>query len=114
MINYRVDDEIGYVCGIKIVDETDDIIIISSDGVIIRIKASDVRIMGRFARGVRVMRVKDDVKVVTFTRTEHDDSSEIQEVEQLSEQEIEAEEKEASLAEQNEIISDEVPDNDEE
>lgn len=114
MINYRVDDEIGYVCGIKIVDETDDIIIISSDGVIIRIKASDVRIMGRFARGVRVMRVKDDVKVVTFTRTEHDDSSEIQEVEQLSEQEIEAEEKEASLAEQNEIISDEVPDDDEE
>ena len=114
MINYRVDDEIGYVCGIKIVDETDDIIIISSDGVIIRIKASDVRIMGRFARGVRVMRVKDDVKGVTFTRTEHDDSSEIQEVEQLSEQEIEAEEKEASLAEQNEIISDEVPDNDEE
>ena len=70
--------------------------------------------MGRFARGVRVMRVKDDVKVVTFTRTEHDDSSEIQEVEQLSEQEIEAEEKEASLAEQNEIISDEVPDDDEE
>lgn len=114
MMNYRVDDEIGYVCGIKIVDETDDIIIISSDGVIIRIKASDVRIMGRFARGVRVMRVKDDVKVVTFTRTEHDDSSEIQEVEQLSEQEFEAEEKEASLAEQNEIISDEVPDDDEE
>ena len=114
MMNYRVDDERGYVCGIKIVDETDDIIIISSDGVIIRIKASDVRIMGRFARGVRVMRVKDDVKVVTFTRTEHDDSSEIQEVEQLSEQEFEAEEKEASLAEQNEIISDEVPDNDEE
>lgn len=114
MMNYRVDDERGYVCGIKIVDETDDIIIISSDGVIIRIKASDVRIMGRFARGVRVMRVKDDVKVVTFTRTEHDDSSEIQEVEQLSEQEIEAEEKEASLAEQNEIISDEVSDDDEE
>lgn len=114
MMNYKVDDERGYVCGIKIVDETDDIIIISSDGVIIRIKASDVRIMGRFARGVRVMRVKDDVKVVTFTRTEHDDSSEIQEVEQLSEQEFEAEEKEASLAEQNEIISDEVPDDDEE
>lgn len=108
--NYKVDDEKGYVCGIKVVDETDDIIIISSDGVIIRIKASDIRIMGRIAKGVRVMRVKDDVKVVTFTRTEHDDSAEIQEVEQLSEQEIEAEQKEASLAEQNEIISDEEPD----
>ncbi|MDY4413856.1 MAG: DNA gyrase subunit A [Ruminococcus sp.] len=108
--NYKVDDEKGYVCGIKVVDETDDIIIISSDGVIIRIKASDIRIMGRIAKGVRVMRVKDDIKVVAFTRTEHDDSAEIQEVEQLSEQEIEAEEKEASFAEQNEIISDEEPD----
>ncbi|MGN1037557.1 MAG: DNA gyrase C-terminal beta-propeller domain-containing protein, partial [Ruminococcus sp.] len=111
--NYKVDDEKGYVCGIKVVDETDDIIIISSDGVIIRIKASDIRIMGRIAKGVRVMRVKDDIKVVAFTRTEHDDSAEIQEVEQLSEQEIEAEEKEASLAEQNEIISDEEPDDEE-
>ena len=110
LTNYKVDDEKGYVCGIKVVDETDDIIIISSDGVIIRIKASDIRIMGRIAKGVRVMRVKDDVKVVTFTRTEHDDSAEIQEVEQLSEQEIEAEQKEASFAEQNEIISDEEPD----
>ena len=108
--NYKVDDEKGYVCGIKVVDETDDIIIISSDGVIIRIKASDIRIMGRIAKGVRVMRVKDDIKVVAFTRTEHDDSAEIQEVEQLSEQEIEAEEKEASFAEQNAIISDEEPD----
>lgn len=111
--NYKVDDEKGYVCGIKVVDETDDIIIISSDGVIIRIKASDIRIMGRIAKGVRVMRVKDDIKVVAFTRTEHDDSAEIQEVEQLSEQEIEAEQKEASLAEQNEIISDEEPDDEE-
>ena len=59
------------------------------------------------------MRVRDDVRVVAFTRTEHDDSAEIQEVEQLSEQEIEAEEKEANLAEQNEIISDEESDNEE-
>lgn len=103
LTNYKADDEKGYVCGIKVVDETDDIIIISSDGVIIRIKASDVRIMGRIAKGVRVMRVRDDVRVVAFTRTEHDDSAEIQEVEQLSEQEIEAEEKEANLAEQNEL-----------
>ena len=113
LTNYKADDEKGYVCGIKVVDETDDIIIISSDGVIIRIKASDVRIMGRIAKGVRVMRVRDDVRVVAFTRTEHDDSAEIQEVEQLSEQEIEAEEKEANLAEQNEIISDEESDDEE-
>jgi len=92
LTNYKVDNEKGYVCGIKVVDETDDIIMISSDGVIIRIKASDIRIMGRTAKGVRLMRVKDDVKVVAFTRTEHDDSAEIQGVEQLSEPESESEE----------------------
>lgn len=36
MLNYKVSDDKGYVCGIKIVDEEDDIIMIATDGVIIR------------------------------------------------------------------------------
>ena len=74
--NYHVDDVRGHVCGIKIVDETDDIIMVSSDGIIIRILASDVRIMGQYAKGVRVMRVRDGAKVVAFTRAEHDENTE--------------------------------------
>ena len=56
LTNYKVDDIRGHVCGIKIVDEEDDIILVSSDGIIIRILASDIRIMGRIAKGVRVTR----------------------------------------------------------
>lgn len=103
LANYKVDDVKGHVCGIKIVDEDDDIILVSSDGVIIRILASDIRILGRSAKGVRVMRVKDGAKVVAFTRAEHDDSSETEKVEQITDEQA---------AEQNETISEtEIPEN---
>ena len=87
--NYSVSEKNGYVCGIKVVDETDDAIIISNDGVVIRIRCSDVRLMGRYAAGVKVMKVTDESRVVSFTRAEHDDDEEIQEVEQPTEEEIE-------------------------
>ena len=70
LTNYKVDEEHGYVCGIKVVDETDDLMFISSDGVIIRIPCNQIREMGRVAKGVRVMRVTAGQKVVAFTRTE--------------------------------------------
>ena len=85
--NYHVDDVRGNVCGIKVVDEDDDIILISTEGIIIRILASDIRIMGRTAKGVRVMKVSEGNSVVAFTRAEHDASEETAEVEQISDEE---------------------------
>ena len=76
IINYKVSDKRGYVCGIKVVDDTDDIIMISTDGIIIRIKASDINFTGKSASGVKVMRLSEDDRVVTFTRTEHEDDIE--------------------------------------
>lgn len=105
LLNYKVSDEKGYVCGIKVVDETDDIILISNDGVVIRIRATDVRVMGRYATGVHLMRIKgDDVKVVTFTRADHDETAEIADIEQPSEEEIAAELEAAKKEELNEVI----------
>ena len=109
LTNYKPDEERGKVCGIKVVDETDDIILISSDGVIIRIRTSDIRIMGRIAKGVRVMRLQEGARVVSFTRTEHDDSAELEEVEQLSEEELAAQEAAAAEAETIEAAQPEEP-----
>ena len=113
MLNYKVSDDKGYVCGIKIVDEEDDIIMIATDGVIIRIRACDIRIMGRYATGVRLMRVSGEDRVVAFTRAEHDDSAETEKIEQPSEEELEKEMAEAAAEEQNEVVIDEAPDDDE-
>ena len=111
--NYPVSDEKGHVCGIKVVDDTDDIILISDDGIIIRIRASDVRIMSRYASGVKVMRVQGDSRVVAFTRAEHDDNADIARIEQPSEEELDRELAEAAEMEKNEVITEEpVPDDD--
>lgn len=116
MLNYKVSEDKGYVCGIKVVDETDDIIMISNDGVVIRIRACDVRVMGRYATGVKVMRVNENARVVTFTRAEHEEDAEIEQIEQPSEEEIQAELVSAQAEENNEVIEEntETPDDDNE
>jgi len=113
LTNYKVDDIRGHVCGIKIVDEDDDIILVSSDGIIIRILASDIRVMGRIAKGVRVMRVNEGANVVAFTRAEHDDNAETEKVEQLTDEQAKAAEAEAALEEQNEVIIEAEPEDEE-
>lgn len=110
MLNYKTSDEKGYVCGIKVVDEDDDIIMISDNGIIIRFRAADVRVMGRYATGVKLMRLTDENKVVAFTRAEHDDSAEITEIEQPSDEEIEEQNKSAEAEENNEVVIEEEPD----
>ena len=109
ILNYKVDDKRGYVCSIRIVDEEDDAIMISDNGIIIRIRVSDVRVMGRYAHGVRVMRLPEGTELVAFTRAEHDENAEIAEVEQASEEDIKA----AEEAEKNEVIVEEPANDDE-
>lgn len=107
--NYPVSDEKGYVCGIKTLGPDDDVILISADGVVIRIRANDLRVMGRPASGVRVMKLGAEDRVASFTRTAHDDDEETAEVDKASEEEIQA-----SLAEEaNETVEpDEEPNDD--
>lgn len=99
LLNYKVNEDKGSVCGIKVVDEADDIILISSDGIIIRILCSDIRIMGRYATGVRVMKVQGESRVVSFTRTDHDEDADIEKVDEPDEKELEAQMKEAEAEE---------------
>lgn len=108
--NYKIRDDRGYVCGIRSIQTDDDVILISTDGVIIRIRANDLRVMRRTGLGVRVMKLSDEDSVVTFTRTEHDETADIEEVEQASDEEIAAAEAEAAA----EVIEDEPEANEEE
>lgn len=108
--NYKIRDDRGYVCGIRSIQTDDDVILISTDGVIIRIRANDLRVMRRTGLGVRVMKLSEEDRVVTFTRTEHDETADIEEVEQASDEEIATAEAEAEA----EVIEDEPETNEEE
>ena len=81
-INYKQIEQRGEVAGVRVVDEDEDLILIADDGVIIRIRVSDVNLMSRYASGVRVMRLSEGSKVVTFARAEHDEEEETAQVEQ--------------------------------
>ena len=83
--NYHT-EKWGSVAAIKAVDLDDDIIMISDNGVIIRIEASSVRICARPSKGVIVMKTMDGSKVATIARAPHEDTSEA-EAEDESEEE---------------------------
>jgi DNA gyrase subunit A len=71
--NYDVEKD--KVAGVKIVDDTDDVLLSSQEGVIIRMHACDINIQSRYGSGVRVMRLGENDKVTVIARTEHDDNA---------------------------------------
>ncbi len=93
----------GAVAGIKVLDDTDDIIMISMEGVVIGMHAADINIQSRYGSGVRVMRLAENDRVVTVARTEYDDTQELakpeEEAEELTPEEIAAIEAEDAAAE---------------
>ncbi len=111
VLNYKTGGQKGDVCGIKVVSEDEDVIMISNDGIIIRVRAADISVMGRYSGGVTIMRTKgvEDRRVAAFTVAEHDEEAEIEQVEQLSEEELRAI-AEAEAAEENAEVVEEVDD----
>lgn len=57
----------GPLVDCKVVNETDEVMFISTGGQIIRSKVSDIRETGRSAQGVRIMRMKDDIRIACVT-----------------------------------------------
>ncbi len=105
VLNYKTEKGRGSVVGIRALGQDDDVILISSDGIIIRIRANDINPSSRYGLGVRVMRLTEENKVVAFTRTEHDETEETEAVEQADEAELLA----AEAEEANEVVVDEEP-----
>ena len=74
--NYNVTEKTGYVADCKVVDETDDLLVISDDGTIIRMAVDSISVLSRATQGVRIMRVGDGARVISIARTEKEESEE--------------------------------------
>ena len=70
---YKISDATGAVAGIKIVSPEDDAILITSEGVIIRMDTEEISTYGRVTKGVRLMRLDEEVSVVTVARVEKEE-----------------------------------------
>lgn len=65
---HNINDKTGPIVGSLIVEKEDDIMLLSINGVIIRMHATGISIMGRDTQGVIAMRLNDDDKVVSIAK----------------------------------------------
>ena len=69
----------GELVGAIVVDDDDDVMLINSDGVIIRVPAREVSKLGRATQGVKIMNVGEDVDIIAISKVARDDEDEEQE-----------------------------------
>lgn len=74
-------EKTGLVAGIAVVEDDNDVMVITDDGVIIRVDVSEIRICGRTSQGVIVMRTGEDVKVISIARTDKEETEDETETE---------------------------------
>ena len=71
--NYHLTDKTGLVAGVLVVDDGDDVLVIESSGVIIRMAASEINTYGRDTQGVILMRVEEGNQVIALQSAEQED-----------------------------------------
>ncbi|MBP3378446.1 MAG: DNA gyrase subunit A [Clostridia bacterium] len=76
MILQKLNQKTGDVCGIAVVRDNEDILMITNDGTMIRTPAADIPTYGRAAAGVIVMRLSGDKKIVNFALVESEEEEE--------------------------------------
>ncbi len=76
IFTYRITEKTGKLAGMKTVTDNDDIMLITSDGVVIRMHTDEISSYSRQTQGVRVMKLDTGVHVVSVARTEREEDTE--------------------------------------
>ena len=74
MKNYNITDKTGPVAAVKVVQESNDVLVVSDDGVIIRMEAAGISVLGRATQGVRIMRLSEGARVISVALTDRAES----------------------------------------
>ena len=74
MKNYNITDKTGPVAAVKVVHDSDDVLVVSDDGVIIRMEADGISELGRATQGVRIMRLSEGARVISVALTDRAES----------------------------------------
>ncbi len=83
--NYNISEKTGKIVAVHSVTEDDDIMMITSEGVVIRLATNEIRSIGRSTAGVRLMRLGEDVVVVSVAKCAHEGEEVNGEIEQQTE-----------------------------
>jgi DNA gyrase subunit A len=108
VLTYRITERTGKLVGTKLVCEDDDVMLISSDGTIIRIRAEDISLLGRATQGVTLMRMDSDIHLVGVARIANEnDDEECEETEKPEDlDKIEEAREDVEVEEVEEVVED--------
>ena len=94
---YKTTEKTGNLVGAKMVIEENEVLLITTEGIMIRTSVDMISVLGRSTSGVKVMNLEEGVKVASFTKVKNDDSqnednAEPEKTEEPSEEEVKTEE----------------------
>lgn len=69
---YSVSERTGYLVGVKVVNQNDEVMIINTSGTIIRIKVGETTLQSRYGTGVKLIDLKSDEKVASIAKVRRD------------------------------------------
>lgn len=71
---YKITEKTGNIVGVKAVNKDNEMMLITTEGIIIRIKVADTALLGRITSGVKLMNLDDDVTVASIAKVREDKS----------------------------------------
>ena len=71
---YKITEKTGNVVGVKAVDEHRQILLITTEGIIIRLNISDISVLGRITSGVKLIDMSDDITVASIAKVRAEDT----------------------------------------
>ena len=88
---YKITDKTGNIIGCKAVNQEDEMMLINTEGIIIRIKVNDTALLGRITSGVKLINVDEGVTVASIAKVRKEDMimEESEEMEEDADEEIE-------------------------
>lgn len=88
VITYKISEKTGNVIGARLVDDNDELMLINTNGIAIRINVSDISTTSRNAMGVTLMKTTEEEKVVTMAKVNISDSDDENEVKNNTEDNV--------------------------
>ena len=70
---YKITEKTGLIAGCEVIGNDDDVMMITSDGIVIRTDTQEISMFGRVTQGVRVMKLLDDIKIVSIAKAKKED-----------------------------------------
>ncbi len=83
----RLNEKTGRICGVAVVRDDQDLLMITNNGTMIRTPVSDIPVYGRISSGVKVMRLDEDSRIVNFALADHEEPEEDEETGETEEAE---------------------------